>query len=299
MARLDHAADLRAVTGAATVLVNAAGPFAVTSAPLIEACIHTGTHYLDISGETDVVESTWNWHAAAMARGIMLMPGAGFEVVASDCLASHVARRVPGARTLKLGFDKSDAASRGSLKTCLEMSGQGVLIRRDGKLVRLPAGSLASPFDYGYGPQLSLGVSLPDTSSAFVSTRIPNIETYLRATLPVASAVAANQFWGWLLAAPPWKAFMQAQVDCVFPDPSPESRRAGWATIVGEVTDTYGRCARSRLRTGDVYAFTAESSVAVAERCLSGEVKPGVQTPSQMYGPDFALSFDRVRREDF
>jgi short subunit dehydrogenase-like uncharacterized protein len=89
------------MTASATVLMNAAGPFATTSAPLIDACIATGTHYLDITGEAGSIEATVQWHDAAVRRGVMLMPGVGFEVVASDCLAAHVARRLPCATSLK------------------------------------------------------------------------------------------------------------------------------------------------------------------------------------------------------
>jgi short subunit dehydrogenase-like uncharacterized protein len=283
----------------AGVLLNAAGPFARTSGPLVDACIATGTHYLDITGEAGTIEAVARWDHTALRRGVMLMPGAGFEVVASDCLAAHVARRLPSATALKLGFDKSQPSSRGSLTTSLEMSGQGVLVRRQGRLVRVPPGALSYCFDYGHGPQISLAVNLGDTSSAFFSTGIPNIETYLRATLPVWGAVTVNQYWGWLLSTPPWQAFLKAQMDCFTSDPSPQETNAGWATLVAEATDARGRCRRSRLRTGDVYWFTALSAVGVAERSLAGDVKPGFQTPSRVYGPDFALSFDGVSREDF
>jgi short subunit dehydrogenase-like uncharacterized protein len=199
---------------------------------------------------------------------------------------------------LKIGFDKSEAISRGSMKTSLEMSGQGVLVRRDGKLVRVAPGSLAYHFDYGHGPQISFAVSFGDASSAFFSTGIPNIETYLRATLPVWGAVTANQYWGWLLSTPAWQALLSAQIDWVVPDPPPQTGAAGWATLVAEAQDACRRCRRSRMHTGDVYLFTALSAVAVAEKCLAGELQSGFQTPSRVYGPDFALSFDGVRRED-
>jgi len=298
VARVDQSDRVRSMVSSATVLLNAAGPFATTTTPLIEACIATGTHYLDVTGEADAIETTMQRNDAAAHRGVMLMPAVGFDVVASDCLAVHVAQRLSHARTLKLAFDKSEAVSRGSLKTCIETSGQGVLVRRAGRLVRVAPGSLTGWFDYGHGPQFSMVVGLGDASSAFVSTGIPNIETYLRATLPIWSAITLDQYWGWLVGTPPWKAFMAAQVDCLYPEPSQEGSRTGWATVVAEVSDECGRCVRSRLHTGDVYWFTALSAVAIAEKTLSGEVKSGFQTPSRMYGPDFVLSFDGVRRED-
>lgn len=297
-APLNEPGRLRSLLASTTVLLNAAGPFATTAAPLLDACVAAGTHYLDITGEAGSIEATARWHDAAVRRGVMLMPAVGYEVVASDCLAAHVARRLPGARTLKLGWAQSETISRGSVNTCLDVMRHGVLVRREGRLVSVAPGSLAYDFDYGHGPQHSVAASLGDVSAAFFSTGIPNVETYMRATLPVWGAVTASRYWGWLLSIPPWQAFLRAQTAWLAAGPSHQERVAGWATLVAEAKDTGGGCVRSRLHTGDVYAFTALSAVAVAERALTGELTPGFQTPSRVYGPDFALSFDGVSRED-
>ena len=298
LARVNDPASLLRLTAGAKVLVNAAGPFAATAGPLTEACIATGTHYLDITGDSATIEPMAQWHNRAVLNNVMVMPAAGFDVVASDCLLAHVAGRLPGATSLKLGFDKSEPTSTGSLKTILEMSGQGVRVRRHGRLISVAPGSLTHDFDYGRGPQLSFAVNLGDTSSAFFSTGIGNIETYMRASLQVWSAITANQYWGWLLAAPPWQAALKAQMEWFARDPSTHERSAAWGILVGEARDANGRCARSRLHTGDVYWFTALSAVAVAEKCIAGEWKPGFQTPSGVYGPDFALSLDGASRVD-
>jgi short subunit dehydrogenase-like uncharacterized protein len=298
LAHINEPASLLHLTAAAKVLVNAAGPFTATAGPLMDACIATGTHYLDITGDSATVEATAQWHERAVLSKVMLMPATGFDVVASDCLLAHVARRLPGATSLKLGFDKSEPTSTGSLKTILEMSGQGVRVRRNGRLISVAPGSLVHNFDYGRGPQPSFAVNLGDTSSAFFSTGIGNIETYMRASVQVWSAITASRYWGWLLATPPWQAALKAQVDLFALDPSPQQSSAAWGILVAEARDASGRCVRSRLLTGDVYWFTALSVVTVAEKCIAGEWQPGFQTPSRVYGPDFVLSIDHARRID-
>jgi short subunit dehydrogenase-like uncharacterized protein len=298
-ARVDDAARLRSLTSAANVLINAAAPFVSTSAALVDACIATGTHFLDITGEAESIEATAKWHDEAVQRRVMLMPGAGFDVVASDCLAAHVARRLPGARVLKLGFDISQPISRGSLKTSIEMAGRGVLVRRGGRLVRVAQGSLAYCFDYGYGPRVSLGVNLGDVSTAFFTTGIPNIETYLRATLPVWGAITTDRYWGWLLATLPWQTLLKAQTTWLPDGPSPQARSRGWAIVVADANDSNGRCVRARLRTADRYWFTALSTIGIAERILAGESVAGFQTPASVLGPDFARTLDGVSQEDF
>jgi short subunit dehydrogenase-like uncharacterized protein len=295
---VDDPDGLRSMLTSVSVLMNTAGPFTTTAMPLIDACIDSGAHYLDITGEAGVIEETTRAHDAAVRRGVMLMPAVGFEVVASDCLAAHVARRLPAAMVLRLGFHKSQPSSRGSLRTCIDTNGQGVLVRRHRKLVRVPPGSLVHYFDFGQGPQMSLAVSLGDVSSAYFSTGIPDVEAYLCATLPIWCAITANQYWGWLLSTPSFRALLKTQLELLTADPTAHERNTGWGALVAEATDANGRCVRSRLRTGDVYWYTAQSAVAVAEKCLSGEFRPGFQTPSQVYRADFALSFESTSRED-
>ena len=62
----------------------------------------------------------------ARRRGVMLMPGAGFDVVPSDCLALHMARRVRGARRLMLGISGLEVISRGSFRTLADGAGQSI-----------------------------------------------------------------------------------------------------------------------------------------------------------------------------
>src|SRR5687768_8923152 len=92
----DDAALERALRGASAVL-HCAGPFSLTSEPMANACLRTGVHYIDITGEIDVFEQLHARDAAARAAGMMLLPGAGFDVVPSDCLAAHLKRRLPSA----------------------------------------------------------------------------------------------------------------------------------------------------------------------------------------------------------
>ena len=297
-AQVDDSEQLRDLTATATILLNAAGPFALTSAPIIDACIDTRTHYLDIAGEAAVIQAASEWDKDARRRGTMIMPGVGFEVVASDCLAAYVAEQLPDAVSLKIGFDKSFPTSLGSIKNTIEMSGKGALLRRDGWILSVPSGPQISYFDYGHGPQPSVSCSFGDVCTAFFSTGIPNVETYMRATLPVLGLVVADQFWGWLTASPAMQSFLKSQADMFGRNPTPDERADGWGVLVAEARDANGKCVSARMNTGDVYTFTAQSAVGVAEMCLAGNLRPGFHTPSQLYGPDFAMLFEGTFRED-
>ncbi len=80
--------------------------------------------------------------------------------------------------------------------------------------------------------------------------------------------------------------------------PSEEARRAGRAVLVGQARNKTGEMVRSRLKTPEVYSLTAVTAFDAARRVAAGEVKPGFQTPSLVFGADYILGFDRVTRED-
>ena len=82
------------------------------------------------------------------------------------------------------------------------------------------------------------------------------------------------------------------------PGPSEAQRRGATARLWGEASDESGRRVAARLRTPDGYTLTALTVVAAAERVLAGGARPGFQTPSRAFGPDFILEVDGVARED-
>ena len=72
---LDDDAALDRVLSGITVVLNCAGPFSRTAAPLVTACLRARAHYLDITGEIAVLEALAGRDAEARAAGIALLPG--------------------------------------------------------------------------------------------------------------------------------------------------------------------------------------------------------------------------------
>ncbi|GAB3859982.1 saccharopine dehydrogenase family protein [Dactylosporangium cerinum] len=100
-----------------TAVVNCAGPFADTARPLVDACLAAGVHYLDITGELDVFDWMFAQSSRAVTAGVVLLTGAGFDVVPTDCLAAMLVAAMPGATTLELAFDAPGGLSRGTART--------------------------------------------------------------------------------------------------------------------------------------------------------------------------------------
>ncbi|MEP6652161.1 MAG: saccharopine dehydrogenase NADP-binding domain-containing protein [Myxococcales bacterium] len=280
------------------VVLNAAGPFTRTALPLARACLTRRAHYLDLSGEIDMIEAVRAIGPQAAEAGVMLMTSVGFDVVPSDCLAAHVAARVPGARRLAIGVSGLDVVSRGSVHTLIDQVGQGIKVRRDGVIVTTAPGALERSFDFGGGNASSLAVSWGDVASAFYTTGIPNIEVYCRATAALRALLVGNRLFGPVLKTAPGKSWLAFHAAMLPDGPSAEERARHGTVIVAEADDGAGRVARSRLRAPDAYTFTCSTALAIAERVLSGDFEPGFQTPGRVYGADFPLSFAGVSRED-
>ena len=97
-----------------TAVVNCAGPFAATARPLVDACLAAGVDYLDITGELDVFDWMFAQSSRAVTAGVVLLTGAGFDVVPTDCLAAMLVAAMPGAVRLELAFDAPGGLSRGT-----------------------------------------------------------------------------------------------------------------------------------------------------------------------------------------
>ncbi len=295
---LDNRVAMDAALNEATLVLHAAGPFSRTAAPMASACLRTRTHYLDITGEIAVFEALAARNAEAQAAGIMLLPGVGFDVVPSDCLAAHLVRRLPTANRLALAFDARGGISRGTATTMLETSGGGGAIRRGGVIETVPAAWRTRTIDFGYGPVDATTIPWGDVSTAYHSTGVGNIEVYA-ASPPLARRVMiASRYLGWVLAAPPVRYLLQRLVRAGPPGPNESARARHASRLWGEATDRDGRRAVARIAGPQSYALTALTAVAAAEKVLSGGALPGFQTPSRAFGSDFILEIPGVRRED-
>jgi short subunit dehydrogenase-like uncharacterized protein len=134
--------------------------------PLVEACLRTGTDYLDITGEIDVFRAVVARDRRAWEAGATLLPGAGFDVVPTDCLAAHLHRRLPDATELALGISGLGSLSPGTAATPIENAGGDSLVRRAGRLRTVPFGSVTREIDFGRGPDHAVGMPAGDLVTA-------------------------------------------------------------------------------------------------------------------------------------
>ncbi|MBI4569332.1 MAG: saccharopine dehydrogenase NADP-binding domain-containing protein [Planctomycetes bacterium] len=298
---LDDARAARRGLEGVSLVAHCAGPFSRTFRGMAGACIAAGAHYLDITGEVEVLEALASepFDHAAREAGVMLMPGAGYDVVPSDCLAAHLKARLPTATRLALGFQAVGRMSRGTATTMVENLHRGGLVRRGGRLTPVPTAWRTRRIDFGRGPVKAVTIPWGDVATAWHSTGIPDIEVYAAAPrLALRAAMRAVGLLRPLLARPAVVSFLSRRVRSGPAGPSETERARGACFLWGEVEDDAGRTAVSRLRGPEGYTFTAHTVLAIVERALRGEALAGFHTPSQAYGADFVLGLPGVERSD-
>ncbi|HEY7308325.1 MAG TPA: saccharopine dehydrogenase NADP-binding domain-containing protein [Gemmataceae bacterium] len=295
---LDDAAATRAGLEGMTAVLHCAGPFAHTARPMVDACLEARVHYLDITGEISVFEALAGRDTEAMAAGVLLLPGVGFDVVPSDCLAAHLSRRLPGATHLTLAFHGIGRFSRGTATTVVENLDAGGVVRRGGVLTSVPTAWRTRDIDFGQGPMQAVTIPWGDVSTAYRSTGIGDIEVYSAVSPRQARMMKMSRWFGWALRSAMVQRYLKRRIQAGPPGPTDEERSKGQTFLWGEASDGGGRRVASRLKGPEGYTFTMLTALAAMARVLSGDAPPGYQTPSLAYGPDFVLEVPGVARTD-
>ena len=281
-----------------SVVLHCAGPYLHTSKPMVEACLHAGVHYLDLTGEIPVYEAIANRDIEARERRIMLLPGVGFDVVPTDCLAAHLKQRLPSATHLTLAFQTEGPAGLppGTQRTSIELIPYGNRVRRNGRLEIPDQVQKTRMIDFGKGSMNAVRLTWGDVYTAWYSTGIPNIEVY--AVLPKAARnlLAAFVYLRPVLKFAWVRSFLKHFIQ---PGPSVESRLQTSTHVWGEVVDDQGHVAAARLHGPEAgVIWTTRAALAVVKQVLAGNAPPGFQTPAKAYGPNFVLESEGVTRED-
>jgi len=286
----------RQLAGIETVL-NCAGPFENTAEPLVEACLNRGVDYLDITGELPVFERLARRDSEASEAGTTLLPGVGFDVVPTDCLAAHLTSRLAEPTQLSVAISATGSLSGGTLKTLINGLGSGSAVRENGHLRATPTGSKSRVVDFGAGNQLVISVPLGDLTTAFHSTGVPNITTYVAAPDASVHAIRLGRPLERVLSAGPVRRLLTGLVDQFVEGPTAAERADAETIIWAEAwSEPTGETVESVLRTPDPYDVTVEAALAASEAVDA--VDAGYQTPATAFGADFAVELPGVSRDD-
>jgi short subunit dehydrogenase-like uncharacterized protein len=275
------------------LVIHCAGPFQTTAKQMVDACLHTTTHYIDITGEYTVFELLADYDSLAREKGIFIMPGAGFDVVPTDCLAVHLKNRLPGATHLQLAFSMSKGGlSRGTARTMIEGMGYGAIIRKDGKLTPVALGDKVVEINFGDFKKKALCIPWGDIATAWRSTGIPNIEVYSGVPESTIRAAKMSRWINWLLRKRWIKTYLRKKVDARPAGPDAENLNSEKSYLWGMARDNKGNVVEARIETLSGYLLTSKTAALIAGKLLSEEARPGYYTPAEYFGEGLILEVE-------
>lgn len=281
------------------LVLNVAGPFIHTAMPIVSACLKTGTSYLDICGEVMVLEELFTLDQQAREVEIAVIPGVGFNVLASDCLALYVAEQVENPTHLEIATKWfTDGMSPGSTRTMNEGFPVGILGRRNGKLVRINPRHFRRRQAFIDREYAILPVTIGDLVTAYKTTHIPDITTYGAFSDQAEKSYSLMEpFLRRLYSLEFIRRIANRQVEKSALRSHDQLHGENNSQVWVSARNEDGSESQAWLETVDSYLFTAEAAVRCVERLLS-EHRMGVTTPSLAFGADFVLEIPGTKRAD-
>ena len=289
---LDDSTKLDSILSEFPLVLHAAGPFRHTAKQMIEACIRTKTHYIDITGEILVFEMAKKYDQKAKEAGIMVMPGVGFDVVPTDCMALHLKNQMPDAVSLQLAFGSIGGMySKGTATTMAEGAGEKSAVRINGQIVPVALGHKGKWVDFGEKKLFTMTIPWGDVSTAYTTTGIPNIEVYTAIPPEVFKLLRYQWAYNWLLRLPFIRNMQLKKIKAGQAGPTDAQRAAAKSLVWGEVTNAKGETKSARMVGPEGYTLTAQTSLTIAKKILRGDYKSGYQTPAGCYGENVVELF--------
>ncbi|MCB1615323.1 MAG: saccharopine dehydrogenase NADP-binding domain-containing protein [Pseudomonadales bacterium] len=277
-------------------VLHCAGPFSATAKPMIDACIKTSTNYLDITGEIATFALAQSLDNQAKAAGCVLIPGVGFDIVATDCLAAKLAERINQPDTLELAFCGEGGISPGTAKTMIEMLPEGGKIRRNGVIETVPSAFIRKNIAFSGKQAWCMSIPWGDIHTAYFTTGIPNITVY--------TATPRLTTYLMRLCSPLMTVFhsqklqnhVKKLIEQKLQGPNQSTMDSGYTLLWGKVSNRQGDSAECLLNVAEGYKFTVASSLACVEKVVEKKnLAPGYHTPGSAFGADFILDIETSR----
>ena len=277
-ATADEPASLDAAIAGAAAVINCAGPFATTAAPVIEAALRARIPYLDVAAEIEANADTFEQFSdRARDAGIVIVPAMAFYGGLGDLLATAATGDWPAADEISIAY----GLDRWRPTPGTTVAGQVSRQRRDGRRIVFSDGR----FEYRADGAPVLEWTFPPP----LGTQ-PVIGEFTTAdTLTISRHLAAPQIRSYMTRA--------AVDDLSGPDTSPpeavdERGRSAQTFLVEVVVRRRGEERRAVASGRDIYASSAPLVVEAARRVVAGLVEtPGAFTAGEAFDArDFLTS---------
>ncbi len=269
------------------LVLHCAGPFSQTAKPMMEACLSQKAHYIDITGEINVFEMCQAFDKHAKDADVVFCSGVGFDVIPTDCIAATLKQAFPEAVSLQLGFDSRSGLSPGTAKTSVEGLKEGGKVRQNGNITSVGFAHSVEKINFGDGEKLAMTIPWGDVSTAYHSTGIPNIKTYIPASPKLVKKMKRMNWFRPLLGLGFVQNFLKKQIDKRVRGPNKAKRDTLRTFVWGKAIDANGKSVTARVETASGYDVTVFGAVAIVEHFMQNDIAAGSATPSQIMGANF------------
>ncbi|MBE9549735.1 MAG: saccharopine dehydrogenase NADP-binding domain-containing protein [Proteobacteria bacterium] len=284
---LDDDLAVKAGIRGCRLVLHCAGPFSATSEPMLNACLAEGAHYLDITGEVDVFAAAHKRDDEARKRDVVVIPGVGFDVVPTDCLAAALVHELPSATRLTLAFEAGGGSSIGTAKSAVEGMAQGGRVRRDGKMVTVPLAWKTRQIPFAEGDRLGVTIPWGDVFTSYISTGIPDVEVYLSVPPSAIKQMRTMRKIKWLLGLAPVQRFLKKRIEKNVSGPDDSLREKTEARVWGQVSSSDGRSVSGQVNAPNGYSLTADAAIGITTYLLENNPEGGYYTPSLLMGSGY------------
>ncbi len=276
------------------LVLHCAGPFSTTSEPMVNACLAAKTHYLDITGEIQVFETIRRQQDVALRRRVMLMPGVGFDIVATDCLALNLKKYLPDAKQLILAFDAEGRPSKGTARTMIEGLKVGGRVRENGVIKNVPLAYKVREIPFPHGSKIAATIPWGDVSTAYYTTGIPNIEVYKAFNKSEIARMKLARPFKPLLGSEAMQRYFKNKLASNSRGPDVVERVNSRCYVWGQVVNAGGQTREAHLMTPNGYVFTVHAALGIVEYLLEYDIEPGVHTPAEVMGEHYVRTLPGV-----
>jgi hypothetical protein len=261
----------RALDGAAAV-INCAGPFAATAAPVVEAALRAGIPYVDVAAEIEAnIDTFANFADGARAAGVAVVPAMAFFGGLGDLLVTAAMRDWKEADEAHIAYGLSSwHPTAGTLA-----AGTVSRDRRDGQRVRYVGGKLEYYVDDAELPTVEWTFPAPlGTRSVFGDFTMADV-----VTVPSHLSVSEVRTYMSTEAAEDLSASDTSALVAV--DEQGRSAQTFVVDVIVRSGDTQRRVVASGQ---DIYAISAPLAVEAVHRILTGQTSTtGVASAGEIF----------------
>ncbi|MFI6826746.1 saccharopine dehydrogenase NADP-binding domain-containing protein [Kribbella sp. NPDC050241] len=265
-AAVDDARSLDRALAGADVVVNCAGPFAVTGGPLVEAAVRAGIPYVDVAAEIEANVATFANHRGARS---LVVPAMAFYGGLGDLLVTAALGERTAADEVHVAYGLSSWHPTPGTRAAGQVSHD----RRGGRRLRFTRGALQyhddKPVvqDWVFPEPLGRRRVIAEFTMTEVVTvpshlDVPEVRTYM-------TVEAAQDLLG---------------EDTPPPTPVDALGRSDQTFVVDTVIRTSNEELRATASGQDIYAITAPLAVGAVRRILAGETRTsGLASAGEMF----------------